>query len=158
MLRLILDWFDHNRKFKHKLSFENEDVNWFSEALLPSPFLARFRGDKLAESWTHADGVVGKFKIGENLFGDLSLEKECDFFFVIEAKMFSKLSRGITHAQNYNQAARNVGCIAELLIQRGLDFRNFKKLGFFVILPKEQLHTEPTFREYLDKQNVKSCL
>ena len=32
---------------------------WYSEALLPSAFLARVREDKLAEFWTHADGVIG---------------------------------------------------------------------------------------------------
>ncbi|MCH7876577.1 MAG: hypothetical protein IH965_14945 [Gemmatimonadetes bacterium] len=31
-------------------------ARWYSEALLPSQFLKRFRGDPLAEGWTHADG------------------------------------------------------------------------------------------------------
>ena len=35
---------------------------WFSEALLHSPFLSRFRGDSLAETHTHADGVIGHFR------------------------------------------------------------------------------------------------
>jgi hypothetical protein len=29
--------------------------------MVPSAFRASERGDKLAESWTHADGVIGHF-------------------------------------------------------------------------------------------------
>src|SRR4051812_24619431 len=36
-------------------------ARWFSEALLPSPFLPRHRGDPYGESRTHADGIVGHF-------------------------------------------------------------------------------------------------
>ena len=38
---------------------------WFSEALLPTAFKARFQGDPLAETRTNADGVIGHFLIGE---------------------------------------------------------------------------------------------
>ena len=58
MLRLVIDWFDMNRSVDFDLKF-SEGASWFSEALLPSAFLARQRRDKLAESWTHADGVIG---------------------------------------------------------------------------------------------------
>ena len=40
------------------------EARWFSEAWLASAFLPRFRGDRLAESRTHADAVVGHFTIG----------------------------------------------------------------------------------------------
>ena len=39
------------------------DAKWYSEALLHSPFLTRHRGDDLAEAYTHADGVMGHFRI-----------------------------------------------------------------------------------------------
>ncbi|MFH0849227.1 MAG: hypothetical protein V1857_06975 [archaeon] len=38
---------------------------WFSEALLYSPFLSRRQGDRLTETHTHVDGVVGHFKFVE---------------------------------------------------------------------------------------------
>ena len=58
MLRIILDWFPKNKVPRHPLNFP-ENGSWFSEALLPSAFLPRARGNKFAESWTHADGVIG---------------------------------------------------------------------------------------------------
>ena len=64
MLRIILQEIKDKKIIHSDLSYQDNNVDWFSEALLPSPFLARTRGDKLSESWTHADGVVGKFHIG----------------------------------------------------------------------------------------------
>ncbi len=58
MLRLVIDWFSRNRSIDFDLKF-SDTATWYSEALLPSAFLPRYRGDKLAESWTHADGVMG---------------------------------------------------------------------------------------------------
>lgn len=176
MLRLVLDWLAKNRGIKCKeIDIEQEDKDdkkeielsipdgckWFSEALLPSPFL---RGNK-REGYTHADGAVGKFCIGclqnsksvsdDNCAtgkfcpepgtagrnkGKLSLKPDCDFFYVIEAKMGSSLSAGITNDQNYNQAARSIACIAELLAQQkvtGEEIKNFKHLGFYVFLPEK---------------------
>ena len=101
LLRLVLDWFARHSVQDQLLSFA-ADANWFSEALLPSPFLARNRGDQLAESWTHADGVVGHFLIGEKGRADLSLETEASQLLVLEAKMFSTLSSGVTHAATEN--------------------------------------------------------
>lgn len=113
MLRLVLDWFSRTPDCNYELRFL-DGSGWYSEALLPSAFLSRKRGDVLAESWTHADGVVGHFSIGENGAGDLSLKDGATQFVVVEAKMFSKLSAGVTNARYFNQAARNVACIAEI--------------------------------------------
>ena len=146
MLRLILNWFANNPGIEYEgLSIPN-DCTWFSEALLPSPFL---RGKTEREGYTHADGVAGKFYIGEDKKkGKLFLREDCDFFYVVEAKMSSSLSSGTTNAEEYNQAARNIACIAELWIQQQLKKQpNLKiedlkaeevhKLGFYVLLPKE---------------------
>ena len=54
MLRLVLDWLSLNQGIDHELSFSAGD-KWYSEALLPSAFLTRERGDRLAASWTHPD-------------------------------------------------------------------------------------------------------
>jgi hypothetical protein len=72
MLRLVIDWFSRNPPVECDIRFL-KGSRWYSEALLPSQFLARQRGDKLAESWTHADGVIGHFEIGKNADGDLTL-------------------------------------------------------------------------------------
>ncbi|HMA59684.1 MAG TPA: hypothetical protein VKN64_05260 [Halanaerobiales bacterium] len=64
LLRLLINWFSKSHNVSHELAFIDQDTRWYSELLLPSQFLARSRGDKLAESYTHADGLIGHFKIG----------------------------------------------------------------------------------------------
>jgi len=132
MLRLVLDWFSRNPDVDHDLKF-GESSGWYSEALLPSAFLPRNRGDKLAESWTHADGVIGHFSIGENGAGDLSLKENAKELVVTEAKMFSKLSNGVTNAKYFDQAARNVACIAELAKRASIAPFSFDNIAFYVI-------------------------
>jgi hypothetical protein len=159
MLRIILQQIKDKEIIHEDLSFPDNSIDWFSEALLPSPFLARTRGDNLSESWTHADGVVGKFKIGKKDTGDLTLKDSCDFFYVTEAKMYSKLSTGTKNADNYNQAARNVACIAKLIYDnKTIQIEDFKKLAFYVLLPEEQIKIETTFKSFTDKDNMKATI
>jgi hypothetical protein len=114
LLRLVLNWFARHSVKDHPLSFA-ADARWFSEALLSLAFLARHRGDKPAENWMHADGVIGHFSIGDEGKTDLTLLPNATQFLVLEAKMFSGLSSGVTNARYYDQAARNVACMAEVL-------------------------------------------
>ena len=46
MLRVILDWYSHQNIDDHPLSF-SKDARWYSEILLPSPFLPRFQKELL---------------------------------------------------------------------------------------------------------------
>jgi hypothetical protein len=140
MLRLILNWFKNNPGSKHKLSIPPNN-NWYSEALLPSPFL---HGKGINEGYTHADGVVGKFKIGASKKGDLCLNDDSNYFYITEAKMSSALSKGTKNAPTYNQAARNIACIAELLHNKKLNYKDFDKLGFYVIMPLNSKHFNET--------------
>lgn len=94
LLRVILDWFSKQAPTDHELSF-SDGCTWFSEALLPPQFLARYRGDKLAESWTHADGIIGHIIIGRDRKTDTTIDSDASHLVVTEAKMFSKLSGGV---------------------------------------------------------------
>ena len=114
MLRLILDWFSRQPTSEHKLSFE-EGARWYSEILLPPPFLPRFQKDPQAESYTHADGVIGHFSMGRSGKGDIDLHPDATQLVVIEAKFFTSLSKGIRNFKNYDQAARTTACIAQTL-------------------------------------------
>ena len=157
MLRLVLYWFaKHRDNNDHPLSFGLHS-RWFSEALIPPPFLPTSRGDSLSETWTHADAVIGDFVIGEDdkNKGGVSLLPEAKHFMVIEAKMFSKLSAGITHDPNYDQATRNVACIAELLNRQPLSANCFSKLGFYVLAPKKQIEMEPSFKSKTKKESIR---
>ncbi len=152
MLRLVLLWFAESNTTGHDLS-SAPDARWYSEARLASTFLPRYRGDKLAEGYTHADGVIGHFRIGENGQGELTLKSDAQQFIVVEAKMFSGLSKGTTHAPTYNQAARNVACMAELVRRANRDPSNISSKAFFVLAPQEQLDAG-VFADLLDKASI----
>lgn len=156
MLRLVLDWLSVNRSIEHDLAFSDND-KWYSEALLPSAFLPRVRGDKLAESWTHADGVIGNFVIGANQEGYLALTKGASRILVVEAKMFSKLSSGVKNASYFNQAARNVACIAEVIRRAKIPPSEFADIGFFVIAPELQIKNG-VFAEHLAPERIRSIV
>jgi hypothetical protein len=154
MLRLVLKWFARNTDIDYKISMKNK-THWFSEALLSSKFLPLYRGDDLSESYTHADGAYGDIIIGDNGFGDLSLKNNCRQFVVLEAKMFSKLSKGTKNASTYNQAARNIACMCNITTNSK---QNINNLGFSVIIPEEQIKLEQTFSEYTDMEHIKQTV
>lgn len=138
LLRIILYLFSKQKPSNHELSL-SQGSTWFSEALLPSQFLARFRGDPLSESWTHADGITGHIRIGRDGKADTSLDPEATHLVVTEAKMFSKLSAGVKNASYFNQAARYAACIAELLSRANRRIGNWERLGLYVIAPAETI-------------------
>jgi hypothetical protein len=132
-------------------------ARWFSEALLYSAFLPRSRGDRLAESLTHADGVVGQFVFRAETKAGLGLEPGCSQFVVCEAKMFSGLSAGTKRAPVFDQAARNVGCMAETLRRAGQSMSLYKSLGFFVLAPESQIKTG-VFSGQMNKEGIRDRL
>lgn len=113
LLRLVIDWFSRRPKSSEVLSFFL-GAKWYSECRLPSQFRAAKRGDENAEGWTHADGVIGHFTVGENALTNAVLNKDAKQFVVIEAKLFSRLATRVTKAAGFDQAARTVACVAEV--------------------------------------------
>lgn len=159
MLRLLLDWVEAHPESNHKLSLRS-GARWYSEALLPSQFKG-YRG--LGEGWTSADGVVGHFDIGCRHKGALTLAADASQFVVIEAKMFSPLSSGTKNAPDYNQAARNVACIAQVLkeAQRTPDSVE-SALAFYVVAPQEQIEDD-IFRDedgkdIVEREAIRRCV
>lgn len=154
LLRLVLDWFFTHNVPNHPLEF-HANAKWFSEALLPSPFLARFRGDPLAESWTHADGVIGRFTIGKDRKTDLSLLEDANQLVILEAKMFSGLSSGVSNAKYYDQAARNVACVAEVFHRAKASPRSLSNIGFNVLAPLSQIE-KGVFTNEINRESIKN--
>ena len=72
-------------------------------------------GDALAESRTHADAVVGFVSLAEERVRDLFVEPTSTHFVVLEAKLGSGLAKGTRNVPWYDQATRNVACMAEAL-------------------------------------------
>lgn len=140
MLRLVLDAFESLEISSHPLSFE-PGSRWFSEARLESPFRPRTRGDALGEGFTNADGVIANTEFRETTRAGLKLSADAKQFVVVEAKMFSNLSSGTKNAQTFDQAARNIACMAEALAKAGLRPDRMASLGFYVVAPKAELRT-----------------
>ena len=152
MLRLVLDTIVSGEG-RPGLIPVTDSSRWYSEALLPSAFLARVRGDPLAESYTHADGVIGHFEIGGAGKGDLVLDPRAKQLSVVEGKMLSRLSRGVTNAKYFDQAARNVACIAEVLRIAECRPESLEKLSFHVVAPKRQIESG-IFEDLVTKESI----
>ena len=89
----------------------NKSFQWTSEALISSPFVKK-EAKPYQEGYTHADMAIGDFDVDYLHSGEIDLRDGFNLFGIIEAKMGSNLSKGTTHAPNYNQASRNLACIA----------------------------------------------
>ncbi len=153
LLRLVIDWFSRRLGKSHSLAF-SPGALWYSEALLPSRFLARHRGDPLAESRTHADGVLGHFTIGEFGVSDLRLDADANQFLITEAKLFSQLSPRVSKVRYFDQAARNVACLAEAVSIAGAQPDQFTSLGFVVLAPREQIDAG-VFEQDTNKDSIR---
>jgi hypothetical protein len=53
--------------------------------------------------------------------------------------MFSGLSKGTKRALTFDQAARNIACIAEVLALSNRTAESFDRIGFVILAPKEQI-------------------
>jgi hypothetical protein len=152
MLRLVLDWLDQNRQVEHPLSFR-AGARWYSEALLPSRFLPKTRDDSRAESFTHADGIIGHFGVASGARGDATLLPDAKQFVVTEAKLGSGLSAGTKNAPAYDQAARNVACMAHVLDKNGIDPSTVDRLAFYVVAPDAQIKSG-IFADLVTKESI----
>ena len=129
------------------------DSSWFSEGLLPTPFKSRYQGDPWGESRTSADGAIGHIKIGETGKADLSLKGSAAQFTVVEAKINAPLAKGVAHAPFYDQAARNVACMAETLSQSGVKPAALTRLDFIVLAPQKAID-QGKFSKELDPRSI----
>jgi hypothetical protein len=152
MLRLALDWFASHAVHGHPLAFPDGGT-WFSEGHLPSPFLSRSRKDPLGESRTRADGVIGHVQIGKRGKADLEPQSGATHFVVCEAKLFSGLSSNVKNAVGYDQAARNIACMVEVLRRSGVQPSHWNHLGFYVLAPKSRIEAG-VFVAALDRDGI----
>ncbi len=138
LLRVVLDWFDRHGGDRYPMSVL-PGARWFSEAWLPSAFLPRERGDPLSESRTHADGVIGHFAIGDPGTAGLALARDATQLVVLEAKLYSPLAAGVKNAPFYDQAARTVACMAEVLRRAERDACDLDVLEFLLLAPRVRI-------------------
>lgn len=151
MLRLVLDWYQANASPDRRLVLE-QTATWYSEARMPSRFFPKYRGDARGEGWTHADAVVGQFRL-RPARGDIELHSDASQLTIVEAKMASALSAGTKYAPAFDQAARNVACMAQVLSIADRRPEHMSRVEFFVFAPGARI-SEQVFSNELDKQVI----
>ncbi|MEW5920984.1 MAG: hypothetical protein AB1796_08595 [Bacillota bacterium] len=92
--------------------------------------------------------------MGKTGRGDVFLVEPFVQFIVLEAKLFSKFSGGTTRAPGFNQAARNIACMANVAARSSCSIKDFKSLGFYLLAPEAQIKGEPSFTEFMQKESV----
>ena len=98
------------------------------------------------------DGGMEKTTWTDAILGSVKLDKEkrsvevCDKasqggVIVVEAKMASKLSSGVTHSKSYNQIVRNIACLSRLVLEsRHVLGPNLEETSRVVVLaPKSKI-------------------
>ena len=154
LVKLIMSQASSIPAANHPLSFL-PGSSWYSEALLPTVFKARTQGDPLGESRTNADVVIGHFRIGHKAKADFELLENTSQFTVVEAKVGAPLSKGTANAPNFDQAARNVACMAECLALANLNPASLERLDFIVLAPAQSIE-KGTFAEKMTKTSIQS--
>lgn len=139
LLRLAIDWFSRNPEAGPFPIAPEPGASWFAEGWLPSAFLPRYRKDRLAESWTHADAVIGHFATGNRGWADIVIDPDATQLGVVEGKMFSRLSSGVKNAPWYDQAARTVACMAELLRRADRHPMELEHLSYGLVAPRSRI-------------------
>ena len=71
--------------------------------------------------------------------------------------MFSKLSSGVKNATYFNQAARNVACMAETMKRAARPSQAFRALGFYVLSPASQI-AQGLFNRYLTRLSIQTIV
>jgi len=84
---------------------------------------------------------------------DLELDPEATQFVVIEAKIGAPLSSGTRHAPDFDQAARTVACMAEVLRHAGRRPRAMDTLAFVVLAPETAIEAG-TFSREMDLEGM----
>jgi hypothetical protein len=138
LLRVVVDWFERHGGDRYPMS-PSPGARWFSEAWLPSAFLPRYRGDHLGESRTHADAAIGHFRIGDPGTSGLTLQTDARQFVLLEAKLTNRLSSGVKNAPGFDQAARSVACMAEVLRRSDVRPSTMDDLAFLVLAPRARI-------------------
>lgn len=128
---------------------------WYSESQLPTAFKPRHRGDPLGESRTNADGVIGHIEVGKLAKVDLELKRGARQFTVVESKIGSVLSSGVTHARYFDQAARYVACMAEVMAQAGIQPSSLDRLDFIVLAPDSAIK-QGTFSDQMKPSSIQA--
>jgi hypothetical protein len=124
LLRSVLkEWKTSSRRSRFAFFRFPPDARVYSEGQLFTPFKVRPKsertGDGKGEAHTHVDGIVGDFSIADGTKSGIELDGGCQCIAVFEAKLYSPISKGVTHAPKYDQVSRTAACLIHALLEAG---------------------------------------
>ncbi|MBA7619586.1 hypothetical protein ES703_26925 [subsurface metagenome] len=126
-------------------------VTAYSEGQLRTPFKARYRGDKLAESHTHVDGIVGDFSITATKSG-IELKPDLRYIAVFEAKLHAPIAAGATNAPWYDQVSRTAGCLINSILDAEPKGSYAAHLAVLYANDKPRIDRDLYTKDYIEKQ------
>src|SRR4029079_4327367 len=78
---------------------------------------------------------LGPLTSGDPGTSGLALDPAARQLVLIEGKLFNRLSAGVKNAPYYDQAARSVACIAEILRRAGREPEAMDALSLLIVAP-----------------------
>jgi hypothetical protein len=156
LLNLVL-WAAEGQSCVHGVRVNTR--NWRREAIPLSPFVyspGRARqtdAPRPDEGFTKLDAVLGDFQMRPRRRSGIELIKDGLDLVVLEAKLGSTLSEGVTNVGYWDQGVRSVLCMTHMAILAGWNKRPNTVCTFFVVAP-QQMITAGAFADELDKSNM----
>jgi hypothetical protein len=153
LLRLVLkEWLAGSGASRFGFLPFPEGVNAYSEGQLYTPFKAR-RGahNKLAESHTRIDGIVGDFSISGTKSG-VVLKPDLRYVAAFEAKLYAPIGRGVTNAPWYDQVSRTAACLINSILLA--EPRGTYAAHLAVLYPEDNHDIDPNLytKDYVQRQ------
>lgn len=138
LVRLVMDWFSQHPASGHPLHFLSGST-WFSDGLIATPFLPRFRNDPLGEGRAHTSAVFGHIAISRENKVDLVAGTELPQFCVIDARLMNDPNPSQRGFPGFDPSARLVACTAETLRRARIRPEECDSLALFLVAPQERL-------------------
>lgn len=131
-----------------------EDVTAYSEGQLHTPFKARCRGDELAESHTHVDGMVGDFSISDTKSG-IVLKSDFRYIAAFEAKLHAPIASGTKNVPWYDQISRTAACLINSMLLVEPRGSYAAHLAVLCANDEQRIDRNLYTKDYVDKQITK---
>lgn len=112
---------------------------WISEGGLEPAFKQ--------EGTTWTDAILGSVKIKNDNKRGIEVDGDDPGITIVEAKIGSELSPGVANSSNYNQAARNIACLSQLIFKS----KNLHDKCRFLVFAPEKGRVESGF---IKEENV----
>jgi len=122
----------------------------YSEGQLYTPF----RRGSHREGNTHVDGIVGDFSITETKSG-IVLKSNFRYIAAFEAKIFGRISPGVTNAPDFDQTSRTAACLINSILLA--EPKGSYSAHLVIVYAEDNRYIDPDLhtRDYVEKQITK---